>query len=127
MVCSRCGTCCLETEMLLSTKDIERLIKKGYSTEFFTRHDNKGYTILKNQNGHCVFFNASKKKCIIYNDRPMGCRYYPIIFDETKGIIIDNLCPSNKSWTKNRKKIIGKKVIKLLEKIDNEAKKRCSR
>ena len=51
MVCNRCGTCCLETEMLLSTKDIERLIKKGYSTEFFTRHDNEGYIILKNQTG----------------------------------------------------------------------------
>jgi hypothetical protein len=127
MVCNRCGTCCLETEMLLSTKDIEKLIIKGYSIEFFTRHDNKGYIILKNQNGHCVFFDENKKKCIIYNDRPTGCRLYPIIFDETKGIIIDKICPSNKSWTKNRKKTTGKKVIKLLEKIDNEAKKRCSR
>jgi Fe-S-cluster containining protein len=126
MLCNRCGTCCLETEMLLSTKDIEKLIKKGHNIEFFTRQDNEGYIILKNQNGHCVFFDVNKKRCIIYSDRPTGCRLYPIIFDESKGLIIDKVCLSNKSWTKNRKKTTGKKVIELLEKIDNEAKKRDS-
>lgn len=126
MVCSGCGTCCVETEMLLSTKDIERLMKKGYKTEFFAQHENEGYMILKNQKGHCVFFDVKKKRCKIYDDRPSGCRLYPIIHDELKGIIIDKFCPSNKSWTENRKKIIGKKVIELLKKIDNEAKKRYS-
>ncbi len=127
MVCSGCVTCCLETEMFLSTKDIKRLINKGYNEKFFSRQDNEGYIILKNQNGYCVFLDIINNKCTIYNDRPMGCRLYPIIFDESKGIIIDKVCPSNKSWTEKIRKIRGKKVIKLLEKIDNEAKKRCSR
>jgi Fe-S-cluster containining protein len=112
--------------MLLSTKDIERLMKKGYNIEFFTRQDNEGYIILKNQKGHCVFFDINKRRCKIYDDRPSGCRLYPIIFDESKGIIIDTVCPSNKNWTENRKETVGKKVIELLKKIDNEAKTRCS-
>jgi Fe-S-cluster containining protein len=127
MECCRCGTCCLETEMLLSTKDIERLKKKGYSIEFFSRLDEEGYIVLRNQNGHCVFFDVKMRKCKVYDIRPIGCRLYPIIFDESKGVIVDEVCPSNKSWTKNRKKAKGKKVIKLLKKIDYEAKQRCSR
>lgn len=123
MECSRCGKCCLETEMLLSNQDIKRLIKKGYELTFFSRLD-RGYRILKNQNGHCVFFNKKSKKCKVYKVRPMGCRLYPIIYDEKKGIVVDKLCPSNKRWNESRRKSLGVKVIKLLEKIDIEAKLR---
>ena len=56
----------------------------------------------------------------------MGCRLYPIIFDDMKGIVADTLCPAKNKWTENRKSHRGKKVIKLLKKIDSEAKQRCS-
>lgn len=123
MECSKCGKCCFETEMLLSKKDIKRLIKKGYELTFFSRLD-RGYQILKNQNGHCVFFNKKTKKCKVYKSRPMGCRLYPIIYDERKGVVVDKLCPSYKKWSENRIKSLGVKIIKLLKKIDIEANQR---
>jgi Fe-S-cluster containining protein len=126
MGCSKCGACCQETEMLLSKKDIDRLIKKDYSKKFFMRRDEEGYITLRNQNGHCVFFEVKNRKCKIYKDRPIGCRLFPIIFDEAKGVITDKVCPAFRSWTENDKKIMGKKVIRLLKKIDREAKQRSS-
>jgi len=126
MGCNNCGICCLETEMLLSTKDIERLIKKGYNIEFFARYDEDGYIMLRNRNGHCVFYDVKKRKCKIYDNRPLGCRLYPIIFDESKGVIVHKLCPLYRSWTKDEKKTAGTKVIKFLKKIDSEAKQGCS-
>ena len=56
----------------------------------------------------------------------MGCRLYPIIHDEANGVVVDRLCPSNKKWCENKKKSLGKKVIKLLKKIDIEAIQRSS-
>lgn len=126
MGCLECGTCCQETEMPLTKKDIERLLKKGYSTKFFTRHAKEGYITLRNLKGHCVFFDVKNIKCKVYSDRPLGCRLYPIIFDERKGVIVDKLCPAHMSWTENNKKTKGKKVIRLLKKIDREAKQRRS-
>jgi len=126
MECLECGDCCLETEMLLSKKDIDRLEKKGFKSKYFSRQNNEGYVVLKNRKGHCVFFDVEQKRCKIYEDRPMGCRLYPIIFDDMKGIVADTLCPAKNKWTENRKSLRGKKVIKLLKKIDSEAKQRCS-
>ena len=126
MECLECGDCCLETEMLLSKKDIDRLEKKGFKSKYFSRQNNEGYVVLKNRKGHCIFFDVEQKRCKIYEDRPMGCRLYPIIFDDMKGIVADTLCPAKNKLTENRKSHKGKKVIKLLKKIDSEAKHRCS-
>jgi len=126
MECLECGDCCLETEMLLSKKDIDRFEKKGFKSKYFSRQNNEGYVVLKNRKGHCIFFDVEQKRCKIYEDRPMGCRLYPIIFDDMKGIVADTLCPAKNKWTENRKSHRGKKVIKLLKKIDSEAKQRCS-
>src|SRR4030042_369483 len=121
MRCLRCGACCQETEMLLSAEDIERLERKGYSKEFFVQFDEKGYATLRNLQGHCVFYYAQKRRCKVYMHRPMGCRLYPIIFDEAEGIVADNLCPAHERGSEKKKERKGKKVIKLLEKIDAEA------
>jgi Fe-S-cluster containining protein len=86
----------------------------------------EGYITLRNQSGYCVFFDVKNRKCKIYKDRPIGCRLFPIIFDEAKGVIVDKVCPAYGSWTENDKKIMGKKVIRLLKKIDREAKQRSS-
>ena len=126
MHCLRCGACCKETEMLLSTEDIERLERKGYSKKFFVRFDRAGYAKLRNLQGHCVFYDAEKQRCKVYRDRPLGCRLYPVIYDETKGIVVDSICPTRGNWNEKKIEKKGKKVIKLLEKIDAEAKRRRS-
>ena len=126
MACSRCGICCLKTEMPLSKKDIKILMEKGYEIEFFSQLNYEGYVLLRNIDGHCVFFDEKNKKCKIYDNRPMGCRLYPIIYDESIGVVVDETCPHNKKWNEHRTKLMAKKLIKLIKKIDSEAKQRCS-
>jgi len=126
MHCSNCGVCCTETEMLLSEKDISRLEKKGFSKTYFVKYDDQGYAQLKNRDGYCVFYDLEKCRCNVYDDRPSGCRVYPVILDEEKGIVLDDICNSRNTITEKEKKLKGKWVIRLLKRIDSEAAKRCS-
>jgi Fe-S-cluster containining protein len=121
MHCSNCGICCTETEMLLSQKDIRRLEKRGFSKNYFVKFDRQGYAQLKNQEGYCVFYDRKKRQCSAYQDRPSGCRVYPVILDEEIGIVLDDICDSRNTISEYEKNLKGKRVIKLLEKIDNEA------
>ena len=124
MRCSNCGVCCTETEMLLSNKDIKRLEKKGFSQNQFANLDKQGYAVLKNRGGYCVFYNCKKRVCSIYVNRPSGCRVYPVILDEEEGIVLDNICQSRDTIGEKEKSVKGKRVVKLLEKIDAEAEQR---
>jgi hypothetical protein len=110
--------------MLLSLKDIERLERKGYPRNFFVRLDSEGYAILRNQRGYCVFYDTEKRRCKVRTHRPTGCRIYPVIYHEDKGIIVDPICPSRGSVTEKQKTKKGEKVLKLLKTIDAEAKRR---
>ena len=121
MHCLNCGVCCTETEMLLSKEDIKRLEKRDFNQNQFVNYDKQGYAQLKNSNGYCVFYDLQNHKCKVYVDRPTGCRVYPVIVHEEKGIILDRLCQSRKSITLSEKKHKGKRVTKLLEIIDSEA------
>jgi hypothetical protein len=56
----------------------------------------------------------------------LGCRIYPVIYDEAKGIIVDDICPAQESVTEKQKAKRGKKVLRLLKKIDREADERRS-
>ncbi len=121
MRCLRCGVCCTKTQMLLSKEDLKHLEKKGYSKKSFSYSDKAGYVKLRNRGGYCVFYDAEGRRCKIYPDRPSGCRVYPVILDEATGIITDSICSAKASVTKQEKAKKGKKVLKLLEKIDAEA------
>jgi Fe-S-cluster containining protein len=112
--------------MLLSAVDIRRLERKGHSREFFASSDSRGYFTLRNYGGFCVFYDAGRRCCKVHADRPLGCRFYPVIYDEAKGVVVDSICPAQSTVTEGQKLKRGKKVIKLLKKIDSEAKKRCS-
>ncbi len=121
MHCSNCGVCCTETEMLLSKKDIQRLESKGFNQNYFASYDNLGYVQLKNRDGYCFFYDLKSRQCSVYADRPSGCRVYPVIFDEEKGIVLDDICHCIDSITAQEKNVKGKRVIKLLKTIDSEA------
>jgi hypothetical protein len=110
--------------MLLSNEDIERLEQIGYDRASFVRFNNDGYAILRNENGNCVFFNPKKRVCKERENRPLGCRIYPVMQDEDKGIVIDKMCPAKNTISEKQKAKKGKKVLKLLEKIDVEAGRR---
>ena len=95
--CNDCGKCCLETEMLLSKEDVNLILKRSannYRKADFVIRNKNGNFQLKNVNGHCVFLDISSKLCKIYEIRPQGCRFYPMIYDiGRKKCIIDNECP----------------------------------
>jgi len=110
--------------MLLSNADIKRLENAGAEKQSSASYDDKGYAQLRNDRGFCVFYDRENKRCKIYRLRPQGCRIYPVVYSEEDGVIVDYLCPIGKTVSKNELKTKGKSVIKLLKKIDKEAKAR---
>ncbi len=75
--------------MTLSEEDIRLILEKGH-LEFTRLVD--GYQCLENVNGACVFLENGL--CSIYEYRPLGCRFYPVIFDEERNCaIMDEFCP----------------------------------
>lgn len=103
--CENCGKCCLETEMILSQKDVE-LIKNSYTNnlrkqDFVFKNENEQFQ-LKNIEGHCIFLNYFSKTCNIYKYRPQGCRFYPLIYDiNEKRCKLDGDCPRNNLFYKD--------------------------
>ena len=50
---------------------------------------------LKNINGVCYFFDKQNYKCKIYEIRPKGCQFYPLIYDvDKKRCRLDKDCPN---------------------------------
>ena len=91
MRCSNCGICCEETMMELSSEDIEGLEENGYCLEDFAVIDDC-VTRLRNVDGYCYFYSRADKKCQIYEDRPIGCFLYPVVYLANEGAIVDDLC-----------------------------------
>ncbi len=88
------------------------------------RFDREGYALLRNNQGHCVFYNSQKRHCDVYAFRPSGCRVYPVIQDEEFRVVIDSICHAQGTIDEDEKVKRGKRVAKLLERIDAEAEKR---
>lgn len=82
--------------MFLLKDDVKCIVDLGFKKDFFSL-DFNGFISLKNINGRCVFHDG--KKCVIYSSRPLGCRLYPVIFDEVlKHPVLDDFCPHNKKF-----------------------------
>ena len=113
--------------MLLTKDDIKRLQRKGYRKTFFAKLDSKGYFTLKNFDGFCVFYDRDKQRCKVRAIRPAGCRIYPVMYYEDKGIVIDDICPAGGTINEKQKAKRGEQVLKLLKRIDAEAQERISK
>jgi len=105
--------------MELSSEDIERLEEKGFRLEEFAVIDD-GVTRLRNVDGYCYFYSRADKKCRIYNDRPLGCYLYPVVYLANEGAMIDELCPMGQTISEQELRTKGKILDKLLKKIDSE-------
>jgi len=89
--------------MLLSNKDVERIQRLGYKLDYFVRIK-KGWLKLKNREERCVFHDG--KICLIYDNKPEGCKFYPIIFnEENNSAIIDEDCPYENDFRFNKRDI----------------------
>ena len=120
--CEDCGICCRETEMILSARDIAR-IKNKYPKSLrrinFVKKTADGLFQIKNKNGNCVFFDPTTKLCKIYEVRPEGCRFYPLIYNaDTKLCVFDQDCPRPESFYPNNDFHMKtcEKIVKFLEK-----------
>ena len=119
MRCSNCGICCEETMMELSNEDIEGLEENGYCLEDFAVIDDC-VTRLRNVDGYCYFYSRAEKKCQIYEDRPIGCFLYPVVYLANEGAIVDDLCEMGQTISEQELRTKGKILNELLKKIDNE-------
>jgi len=120
MQCSDCGECCEGTEMPLSKEDIKRLEKLSFSREDFTVTGGDGLTRLRNVGDCCYFYDPEEKKCQVYEDRPLGCFIYPVIYSNDDGVITDEICPMRHTISKHELKIKGQILLKHLKKITGE-------
>jgi len=124
MHCNRCGICCEKTEMLLSRGDLMLLQSLGHREKEFARLNKQGLFQLRNRKGYCVFYEPEKHLCRVYKHRPQGCRIYPVIYSETQGVMVDDLCPKMDTVSAREIQHKAKKLAKLLRRIDSEAKNR---
>jgi Fe-S-cluster containining protein len=104
-----CDKCCRETVMPLSNEDITRIKALGY-TGFI---DNSStWPKLMNIDGACYFLE--KGRCTIYNNRPEGCKLYPIVMNvDGDQVGIDDDCRYSEEF-----EIIGSKVSSILDLFD---------
>jgi Fe-S-cluster containining protein len=85
-----CVACCIETEMPLTEDDLKRIEKLGFKRIDFTV-ESEGETRLKNSGKMCYFLEDGK--CMIYENRPEGCRIYPLVYDvDSHKFIYDPVC-----------------------------------
>jgi len=94
-----CHICCLDTRMTLTEADVTRLEAAGHSGFFFVNDD---YDLqLLNVDGHCVFLVNGL--CSVRDDRPEGCRLYPLILDlSVDRVVLDAVCPWAEEFTFGR-------------------------
>ena len=120
--CEQIRLCCVETEMTLTKKDAERIEGLGYERSAFLVKSNDGFCELRNIDGHCFFYDSETRLCKIYEDRPEGCRYYPIVYDVKKRkCVADKDCPSRETMTREEIRKACHKVRKLVETLIQEA------
>ncbi len=102
-----CYQCCLETEMILTQEDLERIESAGYNREEFLlpMDESDNFFQLKNVESllgkKCYFLNL-KGDCSIYKIAPKGCKLYPLIKNlDTNEVMVDFDC-REKEWFKSK-------------------------
>lgn len=101
--------------MPLSKEDIERITNLGYS-EFYVEAE--GERRLRNKEGLCWFL--SNGKCRIYENRPEGCRLYPLIlYEEENTVGLDSDCPHHDGFDLSEDAIT--KLLELVERLNIDA------
>ena len=99
--------------MMLTESDIKRIESLGYE-DFYLEKD--GFLVLRNVDGKCIFL-GDDGLCKIYDDRPEGCRYYPLVFDiSSETVIRDSDCPYSNEFPEPD----GNEVRALAERIMGE-------
>jgi Fe-S-cluster containining protein len=106
--------------MLLSSDDIKKIEQLGFKKDFFVVQKD-GWLMLKNHDGKCVFHDGSR--CTIYDNRPVGCKLYPVIFDKDENCaVFDNDCLHRNCFEMSE--TIINKLYAVVRKVEYEKSKR---
>ena len=102
--------------MPLTSSDINRILRLGYRLEDFAVKV-EGEWRLRNIHGKCVFLGD--EGCRIYPYRPLGCRLYPLVYDESSRIVrFDEICPYADEFERTDEDV--HKLINLLSHLSVE-------
>ncbi len=108
--------------MTLTRKDAERIDALGHLRKDYLVKFEDGFCQLRLVDGFCYFYDTKTKKCTIYDSRPDGCRFYPIVYNMKKRkCVTDYDCPSRETVTREEIRKICHKVRALVEKLVEEA------
>jgi len=112
-----CVECCVNTQMPLTRKDLERIRKLGYNLREFATKTAGGWK-LRNKDGKCVFL--AENGCAIYEHRPEGCRLYPLVYDEEKRMcVLDEFCPYRYEFQVKKSDV--KRLRRIMEILERES------
>jgi Fe-S-cluster containining protein len=115
-----CIACCIETEMPLTEDDLKRIEKLGFARVDFTLKA-EGETRLKNKAKHCFFLEDAR--CKIYENRPEGCRIYPLVYDvDSHKFVYDTVCPYSAEFKATHED--KERLKRLIRKLEREAAKK---
>ena len=118
-----CSFCCRKTEMPLSPSDVLRLATTtGQHPDQFSKEES-GIRILLNNPATeaCVFLDTESNDpqapglCSIYENRPIGCRTYPLILNADDEAFLDTLCPHRDDFPE-----VPPALLMMLKRLDSE-------
>ena len=116
--CTRCGNCCLNRgpiplvmdDLIMWAKNNAvanmmpylHFIKTPYGTidlvmsrtnknpyDFLQKKENEDDEDEETKDTSCPMYNKETKDCLIYGNRPLSCRTYPLEFDGQKYMVVD--------------------------------------
>jgi len=67
-----------------------------------------------------IFIVETKRSVGFMGIRPLGCRLYPVVYVEGKGVALDELCPMRHTVSRGEFRRKARILKKLLEKIERE-------
>jgi len=93
-----CAKCCRNAVVPLLRGDYERLKARLGDVERYVEWV-EGVPVLKRVNGACVFLEEATGRCRVYEDRPLACRLYPLVYSPGMWVHPDPRCPRAASVT----------------------------
>ena len=103
----------------MSLADIRRLQALGFNVKDFVV-DRGGERKLKNKNGRCFFL--TDEGCSVYEDRPTGCRFYPMVLDDEGEVIVDPDCSHSGMFTVGE--VEASELVAFIQKLKKEKKRK---
>ena len=120
--CDVVRLCCMDTEMTITHADAVQIDSLGFQRKDYLVRMDDGFCQLRNIDGHCYFYEPESKLCRIYESRPEGCRYYPIVYDMRKRkCVTDKDCPSRETMSRDEIRKSCHKVKALVNQLRREA------